>query len=189
MELRLVFRGLLLAGSLVLGYFLYKQLVLDRREEEQVLTRIPVFEFPLIGKSGVVTRHQFRNQVLVVSYFNPDCSHCRKLAATVGAKPRGMTYKVRGRKVSLGWLWVTRFDEDKAWAFMQEFGLADRPGVWLAADREGAFYRAFGDMHVPSLYVFDSKGRLLEAVYDQPLYSDVLKILGGGRADKAKKTR
>jgi hypothetical protein len=100
-----------------------------------------------------------------------------------------MTYKVRGRKVSLGWLWVTRFDEDKAWAFMQEFGLADRPGVWLAADREGAFYRAFGDMHVPSLYVFDSKGRLLEAVYDQPLYSDVLKILGGGRADKAKKTR
>lgn len=44
-------------------------------------------------------------------------------------------------------------------------------------------------MHVPSLYVFDSKGRLLEAVYDQPLYSDVLKILGGGRADKAKKTR
>jgi hypothetical protein len=125
----------------------------------------------------------------VVSYFNPDCSHCQNLAATVGDKPAGTKLQLSGREIRLGWLWVTRFDEDHAWKFMEQYGLRDKPDTWLAADREGTFYKAFGDMHVPSLYVFDSKGNFLEAVYDEPLYADVLKIIGGGRAHKPKKIR
>lgn len=182
-RLALVTASVCLLASLVWWWYSKPSL------NEETLTKVPVFEFPLIGRSGVVTRHQFKGQYLVVSYFNPDCSHCRRLAATVGEKPTGTKIKLRGKEIRVGWLWVTRFDEDEAWNFMKDFGLTDKPHTYLAADREGSFYRAFGDMHVPSLYVFDPQGNFLEAVYDEPLYSDVLKIIGGGQAQKPKKIR
>lgn len=189
MEINRLIRLLLIASSLLMLVFLGWWWYSSPTHTEESLSKVPVFEFPLIGSSGVVTRHQFKGQYLVLSYFNPDCSHCRKLAATVGDKPSGSKLKLRGKEIRLGWLWVTRFDEDQAWKFMEQYGLVNKPDTWLAADREGAFYKAFGDMHVPSLYVFDPQGNFLEAVYDEPLYADVLKIIGGGQAHKPKKIR
>jgi hypothetical protein len=186
---RLIRLALIIASLVLLGMSAWWWFSSPADMDEQQLTKVPVFEFPLIGRSGVVTRHQFKGRYLVVSYFNPDCSHCRKLASTVGQKPTGIKIKKGGKEVRLGWLWVTRFDEDQAWKFMEQYGLKDKPDTWLAADREGNFYRSFGDMHVPSLYVFDPSGNFLEAVYDEPLYADVLKIIGGGRAQKPKKVR
>jgi len=189
MEINRLIRYVLIAASLLMLLFIGWWWFSNPLTEEEELTQVPVFEFPLIGRSGVVTRHQFKGRYLIVSYFDPDCSHCRRLAATVGDKPAGDKIKLRGKEIRLGWLWVTRFDEDQAWKFMEEYDLKDKPNTWLAADREGSFYKAFGDMHVPSLYVFDPQGNFLEAVYDEPQYSDVLKIVGGGQAQKPKKIR
>ncbi|MFZ9969064.1 MAG: peroxiredoxin family protein [Bacteroidia bacterium] len=190
MEINRAVRGFLLLGSLFLVLLMAWILGSNSTEEApELLKKTPVFEFPLIGQSGVVTRHQFKGRALVVSYFNPECSHCQSLADEVGKRSDRLVYKVGGKPYRVAWLWVTRFDEDKAWAFMQEYGLNGRRDVWLAADREGAFYTAFGDMHVPSVYVFDAGGHYLETVYDQPTYGDVLQILAGKKANKPKKSR
>lgn len=190
MEINRAVRGFLLVGSLFLALLMAWMLGSDSTEEApELLKKTPVFEFPLIGQSGVVTRHQFKGRALVVSYFNPECSHCQSLADEVGKRSDRLVYKVGGKPYRVAWLWVTRFDEDKAWAFMQKYGLNGRRDVWLAADREGAFYAAFGDMHVPSVYVFDAGGHYLETVYDQPTYGDVLRILAGKKANKPKKSR
>ena len=190
MEINRAVRWLLLSASFVLAMMLGWWLCFDQSSDSPDLpSKVPVFEFPLIGQSGVVTRHQFRGKALVVSYFNPDCSHCRSLADGVGKRSDRLVYKVGGKPSKVAWLWVTRFDEDSAWEFIREFGLNNRKDVWLAADREGAFYRAFGDMHVPSVYVFDHRGQYLETIYDQPAYSDILQILAGKKVNKPKKSR
>jgi hypothetical protein len=190
MEINRAVRGFLLIGSLFLVILMAWVLGSGSKEDApKILKKIPVFEFPLIGQSGVITRHQFKGRALVVSYFNPDCSHCQMLADGVGKRSDRLVYKVGGKPTRVAWLWVTRFDEDQAWDFMKQYGLAGRPDVWLAADREGAFYGAFGDMHVPSVYVFDAGGRYLQTVYDQPSYGDVLQILAGKKVNKPKKSR
>lgn len=190
MEINRAVRGFLLIGSFFLVILMAWVLGSGSKEETpEILKKIPVFEFPLIGQSGVITRHQFKGRALVVSYFNPDCSHCQMLADGVGKRSDRLVYKVGGKPTRVAWLWVTRFDEDQAWDFMKQYGLAGRPDVWLAADREGAFYGAFGDMHVPSVYVFDAGGRYLQTVYDQPSYGDVLQILAGKKVNKPKKSR
>ena len=190
MEINQAVRWLLLSGSLLLALLLGWWLWSDRESDHpDLLKKVPVFEFPLIGRSGVVTRHQFRDRALVVSYFNPDCSHCRSLADAVGKRSDRLVYKVGGKPAKVAWLWVTRFDEDAAWEFMREFGLENRKDVWLAADREGVFYQAFGDMHVPSVYVFDKQGIFIETIFDQPTYGDILQTLGGKWVNKPKKSR
>ncbi|MFM9142486.1 MAG: TlpA family protein disulfide reductase [Bacteroidota bacterium] len=190
MEINRAVRGFLLIGSLFLVILMAWVLGSGSKEDApEILKKIPVFEFPLIGQSGVITRHQFKGRALVVSYFNPDCSHCQMLADGVGKRSYRLVYKVGGKSTRVAWLWVTRFDEDQAWDFMKQYGLAGRPDVWLAADREGTFYGAFGDMHVPSIYVFDAGGRYLQTVYDQPSYGDVLQILAGKKVNKPKKSR
>ncbi|MFM9060665.1 MAG: TlpA family protein disulfide reductase [Bacteroidota bacterium] len=190
MEINRAVRGFLLIGSLFLVILMAWVLSSGSKEDApEILKKIPVFEFPLIGQSGVITRHQFKGRALVVSYFNPDCSHCQMLADGVGKRSDRLVYKVGGKPTRVAWLWVTRFDEDQAWDFMKQYGLAGRPDVWLAADREGTFYGAFGDMHVPSIYVFDAGGRYLQTVYDQPSYGDVLQILAGKKVNKPKKSR
>ncbi len=189
MEITRLFRIMLITASCLMFAALGWWWLSASSVNEEYLSKVPVFEFPLIGRSGVVTRHQFKDRFLVVSYFNPDCSHCRRLAETVGEKPSGNKIKLRGKEIRLAWLWVTRFDEDQALKFMERYGLKDKADTYLAADREGSFYKAFGDMHVPTIYVFDLEGNFLEAVYDEPLYSDILKIIGGGKAHKPKKIR
>ena len=97
MEINQAVRWLLLSGSLLLALLLGWWLWSDRESDHpDLLEKVPVFEFPLIGRSGVVTRHQFRDRALVVSYFNPDCSHliCKNFSAPKSApNPASVTTK------------------------------------------------------------------------------------------------
>ncbi|MBM3930244.1 MAG: hypothetical protein FJ336_03045, partial [Sphingomonadales bacterium] len=55
-RLALVTASVCLLASLVWWWYSKPSL------NEETLTKVPVFEFPLIGRSGVVTRHQFKGK-------------------------------------------------------------------------------------------------------------------------------
>ena len=164
----------------IVGYLAYQQL----KPEESApgrLTELPKFSFPLIGGKGEINRSDLRNTKTVVLYFSPDCEHCRALGNDIGKQLGGLR--------DIDFVFVTRFDEADAVTYARGFKLWEQPNVYFGLDQNAAFYGYFGDMYVPSAYVFNEEGEFLQTLYQNTLVKDILDVYAGKRSDKNKGTR
>lgn len=181
MPLEKVLKYAILAVTLfIVGYLAYEQFKPEDASTGR-LSELPNFSFPRIGDKGEIGRSDLRNGKTVVLYFSPDCEHCRALGNDIGKQLGGLR--------DIDFVFITRFDEADAVTYAREFKLWEQPNVYFGLDLNAAFYGFFGEMYVPSAYVFDKDGKLLQTLYQNTLVKDILDVYAGKRSDKNKGTR
>jgi len=181
MQLEKFLKYAILAVSVfIVGYLAYQQF---KPEEEATgrLSSLPDFNFTRIGSKGNISRSDLRDGKTVVLYFSPDCEHCRALGNDIGKQLGGLR--------DIDFVFITRFDEADAVTYAREFKLWEQPNIHFGLDINAAFYGYFGEMYVPSAYVFDEEGELLQTLYQNTLVKDILDVYAGKRSDKNKGTR
>ncbi len=164
----------------IVGYLAYQQLKPEPTLPGK-LEKLPKFSFPKIGSKGEISRSDLRGGKTVVLYFSPDCEHCRALGSDIG--------KQIGSLRDIDFVFVTRFDEGDAIAFARDFGLWEQPNIYFGLDMNASFYNYFGEMYVPSAYVFNEDGKLLQVLYQNAMVNDLRDVYAGKRSDKNKGTR
>lgn len=164
----------------IVGYLAYQQLKPEPTLPGK-LEKLPKFSFLQIGSKGEISRSDLRGGKTVVLYFSPDCEHCRALGEDIGRQ--------LGRLRDIDFVFVTRFDEGAAIAYARDFGLWEQPNMYFGLDMNASFYNYFGEMYVPSTYVFNEDGKLLQVLYQNTMVSDILDVLAGKVSDKNKGTR
>jgi cytochrome c biogenesis protein CcmG/thiol:disulfide interchange protein DsbE len=121
----------------------------------RVSGRMPVVAGPTLD-GGAHTPAAYRGKVVVVNFWNPDCSPCRREEPILEASWRrlhdqgvlviGLMY--------VGGQWPN--DPGAARAFVRRFGVTYPTLV----DGDSSLARAFGIAGIPSTIVVDAKGRL-----------------------------
>src|SRR5690606_24432983 len=109
-----------------------------------------------------------------------NCSHCQTLAADLGGKADYL------KEVSF--VWITRFDESEALQFLKSNNLWGKSNIYAGIDQDARFYRYFGDMFIPSIYIYE-KGELLQQLNQDATVRDIMTVYAGGVSDKLRKTR
>lgn len=164
----------------IVGYLAYDQLQPETPSSGK-LEKLPKFSFPQIGAKGDISRSDLRGGKTVVLYFSPDCEHCRALGKDIGRQ--------LGRLRDIDFVFITRFDEADAVTYARELKLWEQPNIYFGLDMKAAFYGYFGEMFIPSAYVFDTEGRLLQTLHQNAEVQDILDVYAGKRSDKNKATR
>lgn len=171
-----------LVAFFILSYLIYQKMQPKSQPTEQtVLEKLPHFKFPQIGAQGTVSHRDLRKGKTVVVYFSPNCEHCQQLGADIGMQLDQLT--------EIDFVFITRMDEADAIDFAQKCNIWEKPNIHFGLDVDAAFYNYFGDMFIPSSYIFDEKGRFLQSVHQKAMVKDILDVYAGKPSDKNKSTR
>lgn len=183
MSIEKILKGAIgLVAVFILSYLAYQKMQPRKNLAEQtVLTDLPRFKFPRIGVSGEISRGDLRKGKTVVVYFSPNCDHCQQLGADIGMQYSQLT--------DIDFVFVTRLDEADAIVFAQKCNIWEKPNILFGLDVDAAFYAYFGDMFIPSSYIFDEKGNFLQSVHQKAMVKDILDVYAGKPSDKNKSTR
>ncbi len=165
----------------VVGYLLYSQFFKTDKLQIGDGSRLPDFSFMKLGAPGKLERADLEADKTVVVYFSPNCSHCQKLATDLGYKAEYLQ--------DINFVWITRFDEGESLQFVKSTKLWGQPNLYFGLDKDAAFYRYFGDMFVPSTYIYDEKGKLRQQLNQDATVADIMLVYDGGVSDKFRKTR
>lgn len=179
--------NILKAGIVMMALFIASYLVYDKVgnkkaiNESGKLAYIPRFKFPRIGESGQFSRTDLRGGKTVVVYFSPDCEHCQALGADIG-----MNLSILR---DIDFVFVTRLDEADAIRYAKKCNIWREKNFYFGLDVDAAFYGYFGEMFIPSAYVFNEQGKLLQILHQNALVLDILDVYAGKVSDKNKGTR
>ncbi|MFN3529745.1 MAG: TlpA family protein disulfide reductase [Bacteroidia bacterium] len=178
---------ILKAGILLIALFIGVYMVYSRMGNEKAineagrLERLPRFKFPKIAEAGFVSRADLRSGKTVVVYFSPDCEHCQALGADIGMNLTMLR--------DIDFVFVTRMEEADAIRYAKKCNIWGEKHFYFGLDMDAAFYGYFGEMFIPSAYVFDEKGKLLQILHQNAMVRDILDVYAGKPSDKNKGTR
>jgi len=171
-----------LVAVFILSYLLYQKMQpTPHMAEQTVLEKLPRFKFPRIGAAGHVSNGDLRKGKTVVVYFSPNCEHCQQLGADIGMQ--------RNQLADIDFVFVTRMEEADAILYAQKCNLWEKPNIHFGLDVDAVFYGYFGDMFIPSSYIFNEKGKFLQSVHQKAMVKDILDVYAGKPSDKNKTTR
>lgn len=151
----------------ILIYLLYTRLFMKPIfSEGGELLQLPKFTFTdLAGKS--FNRKQLDEGVpTIIFYFNPDCGHCKSLAQQINSRKNGFS------KVQM--VWVSPSSMNSIRIFMEEFGLKNWQNTWVLSDTRNDFFSFFGEMYMPSTFLFFPDGSFMHRFKGS---TDVMDIL------------
>jgi|GEM_PF-2151975 thiol-disulfide isomerase/thioredoxin len=173
--------GIVILAAFVVGFLLYSQFFKTNQVKIGDGSRLPDFSFMKLGEKGTLDRGDLDAGKTVVVYFSPNCSHCQKLASDLGSKVEYLT--------EINFVWITRFDEGEALQFAKSMNLWEKKNLYFGLDKDANFYRYFGDMFIPSTYIYDENGKLLQQLNQDAMVRDIMLVYDGGVSDKFRKTR
>lgn len=173
--------GIVILAVFVVGYLTYSQFFKTGQVKIGDGRQLPDFSFMKMGESGNLEKDDLKFEKTVVVYYSPSCSHCQKLATDLG-------YKAEYLK-DINFVWITRFDEGESIQFAKSTNLWGKPNLYFGLDKDATFYRYFGDMFVPSTYIYDKDGQLLQQLSQDATVADIMLVYDGGVSDKFRKTR
>jgi len=173
--------GILILAVFVVSYLVYSQFFKTTQPKIGDGTQLPEFSFMKMGGSGTLERGDLENDKVVVVYFSPNCSHCQQLASDLGTKIDYLP--------EIDFVWITRFDEGEAIQFAKSTQLWGKKNIYFGLDKDAEFYRYFGDMYVPSTYIYGEDGKLLQQLSQDAMVRDIMTVYAGGVSDKFRKTR
>lgn len=131
---------------------------------------LPYFEMKEIGKDQPFDSEKLKNgKETILFYYGPECSHCRTLAD-----------EVRGRMDMLkdiNLVYVTHIDPYKAEQFRKLYGFDQYPHVHFLYNEGSTFYNAFGDMFIPSAYIYGKDGQLKRFIRGETNIREILPLL------------
>lgn len=145
------------------------------------LLRLPEFVFPMLEGDGTCSPDKLPGGPVVVVYYGPDCGHCKKLGREVASR--------HTQHSRINWLFVSRATADEARAYAQETGLAMHSSVRWCRDEQARFYHYFGDMYIPSIYIFDADHQFLQSLHQNTQFDDILSVLDGKFVARPKESR
>lgn len=171
-----------LVAVFILSYLIYQKMnPATGVDAKGRLEKLPNFRFPKVGGTGNISKSDLRSGKTVVLYFSPDCEHCQALGADIGRQLAQLQ--------DIDFMFVTRFDEADVINYAQKANLWEQSNVYFGLDVDAAFYGYFGEMFIPSAYVFNQKGKFLQSVHQNAMVKDILDVLEGIPSDKNRSTR
>jgi thiol-disulfide isomerase/thioredoxin len=105
----------------------------------------------------------------VIMYFGPDCDHCRALANEI----RDQINLFKDVEI----IYISNVDQNKILNFRKFFGFEKYHNIHFCRDVDGKFYYYFGDMFVPSTYIYGKDGKLKRYIKAKIQLKDILKEL------------
>jgi peroxiredoxin len=140
-----------LLGSLT--YMIIAMRSIQQKREIQTLARqqLPAVSFTRLDGKTINLKELGAGKKTIVIYFSPDCDHCQYEAKAIKAQ----IDQFSGAVICM----ITRADSSQAAAFAATYQLEHEP-VHICTDHEGAFYRQFGMVSVPSIFIYDVNGDL-----------------------------
>lgn len=150
-------------------------------DDQGKLLRLPEFVFPTLQGDGQCTPDVLHKGPVVVVYYGPDCGHCRQLGKELATTHAEIN--------AINWVFVSRAPVEEAKAYVRETGLAAHPSIHFCRDEHARFYGFFGEMYIPSAYVFDSDRRFLQSLHQNTTVTDILSVLHGKAVYRHKETK
>lgn len=159
------------AAIFIVSYFVYTQFFkpanIPQYQDGKVF---PAFEFLKIDGQQFTNKDVPENQPVVVTFFNPGCSHCQVLANGI----RSQMHQLK----DVTFVYITDMEMDIIQEFAKSYGLLDFKNVHFLQDLEGKFYYAFGEQFVPLIFVYDENHQRIKRYTENCKVEDLLKDLG-----------
>ncbi len=138
--------ALLLLTSTYLGFKIWSKL--RQKEKQKTKTQqLPSLPFHKIDGTILYTSSFAKStELLVLNYFNPDCEHCQSMVKEM--------FREQALLKKTYWLMITTNTVEKTKQFADSMKLSLLPNVTVLSDTAYLFARTFGDVPVPSFYVY-----------------------------------
>lgn len=131
---------------------------------------LPYFEMKETGSEEVFESKSLDNgRETILFYYGPECSHCRTLADEVRSRMDML------KEVNL--VYVTHIDPYKAEQFRKLYGFDKFSNVHFLHNDGSTFYNAFGDMFIPSAYVYGKDGKLKRFIRGETSIRELLPLI------------
>jgi thiol-disulfide isomerase/thioredoxin len=121
----------------------------------------------LNGKPFLTTSVPQKGKSLVVVYFSPTCSHCQEFTSSLTAQLKDFK--------NVQFLFVSAYPIPEITSFTNERGLQKMSNFKMAQDPEFNLGRFFELKEIPSVFVYDSNGKLKKN-FDSKVKIDELKL-------------
>lgn len=151
MKAKYIILCVICVAAVALGFFFYKAL---RKHNEKLkkIERIPVFTLVTIGGEEFSLTEQKRGRRTALLFFSPDCEYCRKEIEGIVAN--------RDSFEKTDWVFITLAPEGDLHEFLLEYPLESIPGAKVVREEWPELYLALDVTAPPTLFIYDSDGRL-----------------------------
>ncbi len=120
------------------------------------IEQAPVFKIIRVPDSTVFESIQLKkNKPFVLMFFSPDCEHCQKETKEL------LAYKQELKGLQI--IMVSPLSFDLIKNFYQDYGLASMQDVVVGQDANYALGSRYQLRTYPSIFVYDTKGKLAKA--------------------------
>ncbi len=135
---------------------------------------LPTFEMKELGTESMFDSEQLDNdKETIIFYYGPECSHCRTLADEVRSRMDML------KDVNL--VYITHINAYKAEQFRKLYGFDKYPSVHFLLNDGSTFYNAFGDMFIPSVYIYGKDRKLKRFIRGETSIREILPLIEGIR--------
>lgn len=140
-----------LLGSVTYMVVAMKDIQHKREIQTKARQQLPAVSFTRLDSKRINLRELGAGKKMMIIYFSPDCDHCQYEAKAI----KEHIDQFSGTVICM----ITRAESSQAAAFAATYQLDDQP-VHIFTDHDGAFYRQFGMVSVPSIFIYDANGAL-----------------------------
>lgn len=159
-----LFYGILFILGLFAAYIAKK----NRQKEVTIEQRqvLPTLNFKnLEGKPLKIAP----KRSVAVIYFHPDCDYCAREMDYIRENIDALT----DSEIVL----ISAADQKLTQPFVSEKGVDQFENVKIGIDENNAFYQAFASRMIPSIFIYDSNGKLLKFYKGETSIETILKYL------------
>lgn len=175
MNKRKIFKISIISGLVVffgcMSVIITRQLVI-RKEAAEKIHDIPQFKFYSLSGQNFTQDSVAAGKAVIIIHFSPDCENCQDEAK-----------ELQGNISALGdvqVLMIAEADKDEVEKFFGDYKLAALPQIKPLLDKDGAFFKAFGMVLNPLVFVYDREHKLVKFYKGQTKVDAISKVLKQG---------
>jgi len=162
---------LIVAATMVILVFLIGGTLFRKAEAEEAAERIRSLpDLVLSDINGNVFRtDQIASGPLLITYFHPECDHCRYEIASIFSSDLVDS--------DLNIILVSHADLHQIKIFMEQFDMREYPFVNVLHDPDLSFSEIFGTDVIPSNFIYNTDLQLIKAFRGETTTETILKYL------------
>ena len=160
-------KGLLLAFSLiVVGLLCYLISRIVYKSNQKTNAKAAIAQIPNFSHKENVLK---TNIPSVFIAFHPECEHCQQEAKRINEKQKEL--------LNINIILFTSATDSLITAFSKKYGLDTLKNVHILLDTGSEMYQKFGVQTIPSVFIYNTEGKLLKLYEGETKIEAILKVL------------
>jgi thiol-disulfide isomerase/thioredoxin len=155
----------------LLGFLIYgivTKLNIKSAAEEKI-KEVPDFKFYTLSNNGFTNENIPANKAVVIIHFSPDCENCQDEASDL--------QKDIGLLPDVEILMVSEAKKEEVAKFMMDYKLDSNPQIIALLDKDHVFFKAFGQVLNPLVYIYNKEHKLVRHYVGQTRVEAISKAL------------